>query len=163
MTRCTSARGQNEFRENKRISADESRISSGRLSKAQNSERTNANFSFTTDDGIAPQREPPLGEFYSKVCDSRRGVWELNREGGLRPIFSPTKMKVGQNSFDCLSFCSSSCLLASLSACLPVFLPFYLPYGLSCFPIFFLSPLFPSFTVRRQGGLLDQSALENLS
>ena len=94
-----------------------------------------------------------------------RGVWELKREGGLHPILSPTKMKVRQNSFDCLSFCSSSCLSASLSACLPVFLPFYLPYGLSCFPIFFLFPLFPSFfleiysptpfTVRRQGGLLD--------
>ena len=99
-----------------------------------------------------------------KQCVSR-GVWELKREGGLHPILSPTKMKVRQNSFDCLSFCSSSCLSASLSACLPVFLPFYLPYGLSCFPIFFLFPLFPSFfleiysptpfTVRRQGGLLD--------
>ena len=78
------------------------------------------------------------------VC---RGVWELTREGGLHPILSPTKMKVWQNSFDCLSFCSSSCLSASLSACLPVFLPFYLPYSLSCFAIFFLFPFFPSFFV----------------
>ena len=72
-----------------------------------------------------------------------RGVWELKREGGLHPILSPTKMKVRQNSFDCLSFCSSSCLSASLSACLPVFLPvflpFYMPYGMSCFLIFLFS------------------------
>ena len=100
-------------------------------------------------------------DYFSCVWVGIRGV----REPKLYPIFSPTKLKVRQNSFDCLSFCSSSCLSASLSACLPVFLPFYLPYGLSCFPIFFLFPLFPSFfleiysptpfTVRRQGGLLD--------
>ena len=88
-----------------------------------------------------------------------RGVWELKREGGLLPILSPTKLTVRQNSF------LSAFLSARLCARLPVFQPFYLPWGLSCLPIFFLFPSFPSFfleiysptpfTVRRQGGLLD--------
>ena len=122
----------------------------------------------TQNESIPSVNNSPILSQYPLPKDNHlahRGVWELEREGGLHPILSPTKMKVRQNSFDCLSFCSSSCLSASLSACLPVFLPFYLPYGLSCFPIFFLFPLFPSFfleiysptpfTVRRQGGLLD--------
>ena len=53
----------------------------------------------------------------------RRSVRELKREEGLQPIFSPTKLKVRQDSFVCLFVCSASCLSASLSACLPIFLP----------------------------------------
>ena len=100
-----------------------------------------------------------MGFFLVYYIVSARGVWELKREGGLLPILSPTKLTVRQNSF------LSAFLSARLCARLPVFQPFYLPWGLSCLPIFFLFPSFPSFfleiysptpfTVRRQGGLLD--------